>query len=141
MSTDSYICVRPVRALQYDGTRASADRIAEAFGLTVVVQADRLAAAFRVPLGWSIDVEEYDHETREFGVSTGGWVWWDKEARAVGAEWDEYFRENYVSAQDHSTPACRCGERDLGTSHAPAVAQPDPGGEAGSGLNFQEAAQ
>lgn len=41
---------------------------------------------------------------------------------------------------DHSTPtSCRCGERDLGTSHAPAVAQPDPGGEAGSGLNFQEA--
>lgn len=137
MSTDSYICVRPVRALQYDGTRASADRIAEAFGLTVVVQADRLAAAFRVPLGWSIDVEEYDHETREFGVSTGGWVWWDKEARAVGAEWDEYFRDNYVSAQDHSTPTtCRCGER-ASSSHS--GAQPPAAGEAAGGTNFKEA--
>lgn len=36
---------------------------------------------------------------------------------------------------DHSTPDCGCGER-AGSSHS--SAQPDPGGEAGSGTNFQQ---
>ncbi|QGJ87589.1 hypothetical protein SEA_FAITH5X5_35 [Gordonia phage Faith5x5] len=40
---------------------------------------------------------------------------------------------------DHSrADRCRCGGlRDSGFSQAQAVAQPDPGGEAGSGTNFQ----
>lgn len=38
---------------------------------------------------------------------------------------------------DHSTPTtCRCGER-ASSSHS--GAQPDPGGEAGSGTNSKEA--
>lgn len=38
---------------------------------------------------------------------------------------------------DHSAPtSCRCGER-ASSSHS--GAQPDPGGEAGSGPNFKEA--
>lgn len=40
---------------------------------------------------------------------------------------------------DHSdTRRCGCGERDSGFSQAQAVAQPDPGGEAGSGTNLPE---
>ncbi|ALY07682.1 hypothetical protein SEA_MCKLOVIN_44 [Gordonia phage Mcklovin] len=40
---------------------------------------------------------------------------------------------------DHSdTRRCGCGERDSGYSQAQAVAQPDPGGEAGPGTNLPE---
>ncbi len=40
---------------------------------------------------------------------------------------------------DHSdTRRCGCGERGSGFSQAQAVAQPDPGGEAGSGTNLPE---
>ncbi|QDM56393.1 hypothetical protein PP515_gp46 [Gordonia phage Sidious] len=39
---------------------------------------------------------------------------------------------------DHSAPdRCGCAARDSGFSQAQAVAQPDPGGEAGSGTTFQ----
>lgn len=37
---------------------------------------------------------------------------------------------------DHSRAGCCTGERDLGTSHAPAVAHPDPTTDVGSGTNF-----
>lgn len=39
---------------------------------------------------------------------------------------------------DHSRAGCCAGERDLGTSHAPAVAHPDPVEEAVSGTKPQE---
>ena len=46
--------------------------------------------------------------------------------------------EVWPTFTDHSRAGCCTRERDLGTSHAPAVAHPDPAGVAGSGTNFKE---
>jgi hypothetical protein len=40
--------------------------------------------------------------------------------------------------RDHSTPECGCGERAEAADASLTRAQPDPGGEAGSGTNFQK---
>lgn len=45
--------------------------------------------------------------------------------------------QNSTFADHSDVRRCGCGERDSGFSQALAVAQPDPGGEAGSGTNFQ----
>ncbi|OBA56883.1 DUF7324 family protein [Gordonia sp. 852002-10350_SCH5691597] len=44
--------------------------------------------------------------------------------------------EGWPDFTDHSRAGCCTRERDLGTSHAPAVAHPDPTTDVGSGTNF-----
>lgn len=46
--------------------------------------------------------------------------------------------EGWPTFTDHSRAGCCAGERDLGTSHAPAVTHPDPVEEAVSGTKPQE---
>lgn len=88
----------PVEAIQYTGTRESAETIAATFGLAVIIQFERVAV-FAVPDGWVIAVDDYDRDNREFGIVRSGWVWRDGDGHTIGGEWDEYFGEHFTPTQ------------------------------------------
>lgn len=102
MTVRQFTRTTPIHAIQYLGTRQSANDIAQSFGLAVTAQRDGGAAAFRAPSGLTITVDEYDRNTREFGVANGCWVWVDKEMELIGAEWNDYFRQHWTQNEPRS---------------------------------------